>query len=323
VAVDLSTMSLGAGGSDYTSSLLQLDGTVQPGATFVVGGPDSTSLNANPVFDQAIDFSPDLQNSGTEGDGVALFNVRASKVTSATVPVDAVVYGPNNDNGLIDETGAANPPEVGDASAGESIERVDEAGAWQIRTSPDPNAWSPATPPPPPAEGLILSEVLYDVDGGDDGWEWIELYNSGSQTIDLASFSIAYGGTSYGNPVQLQGTVDPGKTFVIGGPSSHPQTNGKPSYDQVENFSPDLQNSGSDGDGIALYDVPAAEWTSSTVPIDAVIYGPNNNNGLIDETGAANPPEVGDAAAGESIERVDVAGAWEIENKPTPGRAQL
>lgn len=48
-------------------------------------------------------------------------------------------------------------------------------------------------------------------------------------------------------------------------------------------FSPDLQNTGSAGDGVALFDVPAASITGSTVPVDAVIYGPNNNNGLIDE----------------------------------------
>ncbi len=35
---------------------------------------------------------------------------------------------------------------------------------------------------------------------------------------------------------------------------------------------------------------------------DAVIYGPDNGNGLIDETGTANAPEVGDAPAGSSID---------------------
>lgn len=322
VPVDLSTMSLGSGGGDYTTSQVQLAGTIQPGTTFVVGGPNSGTENGNPSFDQVENFSPDFQNSGTDGDGVALFNVRASQVGPATVPVDAVVYGPNNNNGLLDETGTANAPEVGDAGSGQSIERIDEAGAWQIRANPDPNAWSPGTPPPPPAEGLLLSEVIYDVDGGDDGFEWIELYNSGSETIDLASFSIAYGGTSYGNPFQLSGTVAPGETFVVGGPTSS-SVNANPSFDQVENFSSDLQNSGSEGDGIALFAVPATQWTSSTVPIDAVIYGPNNNNGLIDETGSANAPEVGDAPAGSSIERTDLAGAWQIQSTPTPNASSL
>jgi hypothetical protein len=316
--IDLSTMSLGAGGSDYTSTLVQVSGLVEPGETFVVGGPSSTADNSNPTFDPAVDIVSDLQNSGSEGDGVALFGVRASQVTAATVPVDAVVYGPNNASGLIDETGAANAPEVGDAPSGDSIERIDEAGAWQIQPSPNPGSWSPGTPPSPPADGLVLSEVFYDADGGDDGLEWIELYNSGLQTIDLSSFSIAYGGSSYGDPFQLSGSVAPGETFVVGGPTKN-GTNGNPSYDQAENFSPDLQNSGTAGDGIALYDVPATQWSSSLTPVDAVIYGPNNDSGLIDETGSANVPEVGDAPAGQSIERVTMAGAWQIQSSPTPG----
>ena len=99
------------------TSLVQLSGTVQPGATFVVVGSTSNAANGNPVLDLAVNFTPDFQNSGTAGDGVALFNVPASAVTAATVPIDAVVYGPNNNNGLIDESGTANAPEVGDVQA--------------------------------------------------------------------------------------------------------------------------------------------------------------------------------------------------------------
>lgn len=119
---------------------MQLSGTIQPGATFVVGGPTSDATNGNPVFDLVVNFSPDFQNSGTVGDGVALFDVPASQITSTTVPIDAVIYGPNNNNGLIDENGQASPPEVGDAPAGSTIERVDLAGAWQIQGTPSPNA---------------------------------------------------------------------------------------------------------------------------------------------------------------------------------------
>ena len=109
---------------------------------------------------------------------------------------------------------------------------------------------------------------------------------------------------------------------MVGGPTSD-GTNGNPTFDLVINFSPDFQNSGSVGDGVALFDVPAAAITTSTVPIDAVVYGPNNNNGLIDETGSANAPEVGDAAGGSSIERVDLAGAWQIQSSPTPNSTPL
>ena len=319
-SIDLTDLCIGSGGSDYTTSTVSLSGTIAPGATFVVGGPLSDADNANPTFDLAVDFSPDFQNSdSTTADGVALFNRRCSQVDGSTVPIDAVVYGPANLSNLIDETGSANAPDVGDASSGQSIERVDIAGTWQIQPLPDPNN---AFPPPPPA-GLLLSEVLYDVTSGDDGWEWVELYNSGAQAIDLSQFSLGWAGTSYANDTaQLSGTIQPGEVWVVGGPSSGPN-NGNPTFDLEINFSSDIQNSGSTADGVALFNVPAAAVTGSTVPIDAVIYGGSNTNGLIDETGSANAPEVGDAPENQSIERTDLAGSWQIQSSPTPNTSPL
>ncbi|MEM7582322.1 MAG: lamin tail domain-containing protein [Acidobacteriota bacterium] len=317
--IDLTDLCIGSGGSDYTTSLVSLSGTVAAGATFVVGGPTSDANNGSPTFDQAIDFSPDFQNSGSDADGVALFNVRCSQVTASTVPIDAVVYGLNNTSSLIDETGSANPPDVGDATSGQSVERVDIAGTWQVQPLPNPNVAFPAPPP----GGLLLSEVFYDRSGTDNGWEWVEIYNSSSQSIDLASFSLGNGGTNYtSSTVQLSGTIAAGATFVVGGPTSD-SSNGNPTFDQVVNFSPDLQNSGSIGDGVALFNVPAVAITSSVVPIDAVVYGSNNNNSLIDETGSANAPEVGDAPGGSSIERTDLAGSWQIQSSPTPNATSL
>lgn len=319
--IDLGSLSLGAGGSSYTGLLVQLEGTIAAQSTFVVGGPTSAPENANPTFDQPLDWSPDLQNSGSTADGVALFNVRAAQVNSLTVPVDAVVYGGTNVNGLIDETGIANAPEVGDAGSGQSIARIDLAGAWQIEATPNPGAFTPGggPPPPPPTADLVISEVLYDVPSGDNGFEWVEIVNLGSTAVDLSSFSLGNGGASYtSSTVQLSGTIPAGGVFVVGGPTSS-AANGNPSFDQVVNFSPDFQNSGATADGVALFDVPANQITASTVPIDAVVYGGSNTSGLIDETGVASVPEVGDAPASSSIERLDAAGSWQIQSSPTPG----
>jgi len=53
------------------------------------------------------------------------------------------------------------------------------------------------------------------------------------------------------------------------------------------------------------------------------LYGGSNSNNLIDETGSANAPEVGDASSGESIERTDLAGSWQIQSSPTPNSTSL
>jgi beta-lactamase superfamily II metal-dependent hydrolase len=322
-SVDLSGYSLGAGGGDYTNTVVQLSGTIAPGATFVVGGSTSDSSNGAPTYDQVADFSPDLQNSGSVADGVALFDVAATSVTTSTVPVDAVVYGSSNTDNLIDETGSANAPEVGDAPSGSSIERTDLAGAWQIQSTPTPNSVPFGTGGGGSTAQPILSEVFYDASSGDDGYEWVELFNPTTETIDLSGFSLGNGGSNYtSSTVQLSGSLAPGATFVVGGPTSD-GTNGGPTYDQTVNFSPDFQNSGTDGDGVALFAVAASAITSSTVPIDAVVYGSNNNNSLIDETGSANGPEVGDAPGGSSIERTDLDGTWQIQSDPTPNSSPL
>ena len=170
---------------------------------------------------------------------------------------------------------------------------------------------------------MILSEVLYDTAGSDDGLEWVELFNPGANAVDLSNYSLGNAGLDYTTSlVQLSGTLAPGATFVVGGPTSN-SSNANPSFDLAIDFSPDFQNSGSAGDGVALFDVPANQVTAATVPIDAVVYGPNNNNGLIDETGTANPPEVGDAPSGSSLERVDLQGSWQIQASPNPNTTTL
>ena len=414
--IDLAQFSLGYGGTSWASSTYQLSGTINPGQTIVVGGLGSDANNGNPVYFLGQDFSPDLQNSGSTADGVALFNVPAAAIDASTVPIDAVVYGGSNASGLIDETGAVNTPEVGDAPEGQTLERLDLAGAWQIQSTPSPGStpvggggppntaptvaitapsssssftegvsvgftgtasdtedgdlsasisWSSdldgalgtgaslsistlsvgehlitasatdsgslsgsdvillTIDPAPTGSAVLLSEVFYDAVSGDNGFEWVELYNAGASTVDLSTWCLGNGGGDYTtSELQLTGTILPGATFVVGGLTSS-SVNGNPVFDQATDFSPDLQNSGATADGVALFDLPCSSVGASTVPVDAVVYGGSNTNGLIDETGAANAPEVGDAPSGQSIERTDLAGSWQIQATPNPNSTPL
>ena len=183
------------------------------------------------------------------------------------------------------------------------------------------SAEASATPQAPNATGVILSEVYYNAPSTDDGFEWVELHNADSNGIDLSGYCLGNGGTDYTySTAQLSGTIAGGATFVVGGPNSD-ANNANPVYDLVLNFSPDFQNSGATADGVALFDVPCAQVGPATVPVDAVVYGGSNANGLIDETGAANAPEVGDSGVGSSIERIDLAGNWQVQGSPTPNAA--
>ena len=176
-----------------------------------------------------------------------------------------------------------------------------------------------------PVGDLWVSEVMYNPTGwNDDGSEWVELFNAGSTDIDLSSYSLGWGGADYTTGVvQLTGTIFSGQYFVVGGPTSD-AGNGNPTYDQVENFDPNLENGFWASGGVALFDVAAASVDATTVPVHAVIYGGlfvGNANGLIDETGVAgavNAPYVG---GGSSVE-FDGAG-FAAQDTPSAGSGGL
>lgn len=162
--------------------------------------------------------------------------------------------------------------------------------------------------------GLVISEVFYDADtgsAGDDGWEWVELYNGTGSVIDLSALSLGYGGATYDNAsYSLSGTIAPGGCFVAGGASTD-ASNGSPVYDLVQDFAPDIQNAGSRADAIGLFGDDA-------VPFDAVLYGGANDDGFVSPDGTPfaepNAPDVG---PGSSIERTSEG--WREQLAPTPG----
>lgn len=169
--------------------------------------------------------------------------------------------------------------------------------------------------------GLVMTEVFYNAVGADDQLEWVELHNTSGATIDLSGYSIGAGGSDYTYSVyQLTGTIAPGGCRVVGGPVSS-AANGAPLFGQATDFSPDIQNSGTVADGVALFGVPASAITPSTVPIDAVIYGVENGNGLLDETGLPGAVDVENAPEGGSIERT--ASGWRTRSAPDPNRCGL
>ncbi|PIV99889.1 MAG: hypothetical protein COW42_09605 [Deltaproteobacteria bacterium CG17_big_fil_post_rev_8_21_14_2_50_63_7] len=166
------------------------------------------------------------------------------------------------------------------------------------------------------APSLLITEVLYNPAGTDTDLEWVKLYNGTGAAIDLSTYSLGYGGANYASgKYALSGTVPAGECWLVGGPTSN-ATNGDPIYDLAQTFSPGMQNSGADADGVALFNVVATAILATTVPIDAVIYGPTNTSNLIDETNTVNAPHVLDAGSGNSI-RLS-GGAWMINTTLTP-----
>lgn len=170
----------------------------------------------------------------------------------------------------------------------------------------------------PAAADLLLSEVFYDHSGADSGFEWVEITNTGTTgTIDLTGYILAWGGTdySYGQHV-ITGMVGDCSTFLVGGPTSDAENGAPGAFSDPVDLAPDIQNSGSTADAVALF-APGADPLVDT-PIDAVIYGVANTNGLRDETGLPGAVDVDDAPSGSSIARISLAGDWAVSDSPDP-----
>lgn len=148
--VDLSTWSLGWGGTSLVSGQQTLSGVIEAGARFLIGGPLGDTTEPPLSFDLPIDFDPDLQNGGVTADAIALFDLPADEVDAETWPADVVLYGESNDSLLLDPSGAVAPVHVADAPGGASIERG-PGGVWRVQ--PEPTPGGPPQPVPEPARG--------------------------------------------------------------------------------------------------------------------------------------------------------------------------
>ena len=147
---------------------------------------------------------------------------------------------------------------------------------------------------------LVLSEVMYDPSGPDDQLEWIEFFNGYSTPVELCGYTLAVAGTSYLDGTQaFDALVPSGAYFVVGGPGSTAD-NGNPTYDLVVDLDPGPQNSGTTADAVAIFDTLVV--VANQIPTDAVLYGTDNLNGLLDEEGGM-AVDVPDAPSGNSLER--------------------
>lgn len=148
----------------------------------------------------------------------------------------------------------------------------------------------PAVASATPTDGLVISEILFNPTGGDNGDEWVEIFNRSNSSIQLSDYSLGWGRDTYDTGTHVFGSflLAPGATFVIGGPTSN-AANGNPVYGEVYNFAPNLRNGGNNNfaDTVALFFGDIGSSPALT-PVHAVIYGESTaSTSLLDEQGAA------------------------------------
>ena len=149
----------------------------------------------------------------------------------------------------------------------------------------------------------VLNEVDYDTPGATEDLEFVEIYNSGSDSIDLTNVALilfdgttAQQATEYGRyALSSAGTLDPGEFLVV--KDTDVGVPGGVSTVALPGASDDVQNG--PRDGMALFNT-----TDKTV-YDALSYEKDNTGGAITEalaTGYAYPLDLTEGGTPTSAE---------------------
>ena len=154
---------------------------------------------------------------------------------------------------------------------------------------------------------VVVSEVMYDLEGSDAGREWIEVYNSGSSAATLSEWKIFEGETNH-SLIAYSGSETLGSSayaIIADNPTKfledHPAFTG-PLFDSA--FS--LSNTG------------------ETLTLRCCLPGQGGTgDSLVNKDTVFYNPESGAAGDGNSLHRTSVTGTSFIASSPTPGTGQF
>lgn len=134
--LDLSSYRLQAGQGNYDLVTVGLTGSIPAGGCVVIGGPTTAGTNSDPVFAQAVDFTPDLPYAGTQAAGFAVFDASAAPVGGVMTPVDTLLVGIVNDAQLLGPDGEIATPACGTPASGLSARRTGPGTCVQAEMQP-------------------------------------------------------------------------------------------------------------------------------------------------------------------------------------------
>ena len=168
------------------------------------------------------------------------------------------------------------------------------------------------------AQNVVINEVLYDPEGADTDYEWIELYNNSEQSVNLNGWMIRKAGSQfelvYAFDLFSGYTIASHSYFLIG-------ENLVPNTDLSTDLA--FQNGGSETDGIRIVSFDG-QYT------DTILYDSPNTNELPDDI--LNPGEyfAPDVDSGNTLARKhdgEDSNNCELDffecTDPTPGEANF
>ncbi len=146
----------------------------------------------------------------------------------------------------------------------------------------NPALWADLAP-------IVINEVCYDPLDMDSGFEWIELFNSSTEDIDLEGAMIQAGGSTFQHVFTIPHYILRAQRFVLIGEAQIPYA--------VFTTNLEFQNGGAETDGIRFV-APDGSYT------DTVLYDSPNVNGLTDDHGLAGVSFAPDVSEGRSLARI-------------------
>jgi len=217
------------GSNDQSYAAFDLDGfSTNAQGYFAIGNAGVPGV--------VLTFSGNLLQNGA--DAVALFAGNATDfpngtVVSATNLIDAVVYDTDDadDPGLLVLLNA-DQPQVNENGGGSGTTHSSgrcpngSGGARNTSTyqqaAPSPAAANICAAPPQPSNSMVVISQVYG-GGGNSGStflnDFVELYNRGSQPVDLTGWSLQYAsatGSGWGSNLQpLGGPIAPGEYLLV------------------------------------------------------------------------------------------------------------
>ncbi len=167
-----------------------------------------------------------------------------------------------------------------------------------------------------PVSTLVLSELFFVKQPTGVSFGWIELLNSGPESVDLSGFQIITR-DSRGNStgIVLKGIIDSCGTFVVGSSGSD-RDNGSPSLDQVADLSALKQAATM----VALVSPGSSILTDC--PVSVVCFSEDSLDHISGFPCTDNIAHIGPATSGLSVERESwPANQWRTRAVPDPNFA--
>jgi predicted extracellular nuclease len=214
--VDLSAYELqryANGSAIPTTETQPLSGTIAPGDVYVV---------ANPAASTAILAVTDLTSSVASFNGddvVELLNGGATIDVIGEIGFDPGTEWSNGGVSTLNQTLRRNSDVcVGDADGsdpflpdaqwqGFPVDSFDGLGAHSVTCTV-------GSGPEPP--NLVISEIMYNPASAEDDWEWVEVYNAGSEVVDLSGYVIDdSNSTAHEGANIASGSIPPGGSAIL------------------------------------------------------------------------------------------------------------